>query len=239
MTHVKKVESFARLLGFCSGYGGTYNPGRPTLQIDALVQQLNQIQSAMENVKIAKAEYDNEVNRRKQAFDRLPRLLSSILRTLEASGAKPEKLEDARSFVHQITGASPKNHEPLPSAQTEVPVVHRSRLQLAYVSKADAFSKLVKAVTSEPLYQPREKTFNQTGLDEKVVELNQLNRQVADARGKWSKVLIERNRRMYKEDESLTQSARAVKKYVRALYGHDSEEYAQVKALNFTKPPKS
>lgn len=239
MTHVKKVESFARLLGFCSGYGGSYNPGRQTLQIDALVQQLNQVQSAMENVKIAKAEYDNEVNQRKQAFDKLPRLLSGILRTLEASGAKPEKLEDARSFVHQITGASPKNREPLPAEKPETPAAHRFRLQLAYVSKADAFSKLVKAVMSEPLYQPREKTFNPTGLEAKVTELNQLNRQVADARGRWSKVLIERNRAMYKDDGSLTESARAVKKYVRALYGHDSEEYAQVKVLDFTKPTKS
>jgi uncharacterized protein YukE len=147
MTHVKQVESFARLLGFCSGYGGSYNPGRQTLQIDALVQQLNQVQSAMENVKIAKAEYDNEVNQRKQAFDDLPRLLSGILRTLEASGAKPEKLEDARSFVHQITGASPKNREPLLAEKPETPAAHRSRLQLAYVSKADTFSKLVKALS--------------------------------------------------------------------------------------------
>lgn len=238
MTHVKTVESFARLLGFCSGYGG-YNPGRQSLQVDALTTQLNHIQSAIENVKIAKAEYDNEVNQRKQAFDQLPRLLSGILRRLEASGAKPEKLEDARAYVHQIIGASPKNREPLPSAQAEGKPVQRGKLQLAYVSKADSFSKLVKAVISEPLYQPRENQFTQAGLEEKVTELNQLNRHVADARRKWSEALIDRNKVLYKDEGSMTQSARAVKKYVRGLFGHDSAEYALIKALEFKKPGKS
>ena len=54
MTHVKKTEAFARLIGFCKGYGEIYNPGRPNLQIDALVNQLNETQSAIELVKVAK-----------------------------------------------------------------------------------------------------------------------------------------------------------------------------------------
>jgi hypothetical protein len=237
MTHVKKVESFARLLGFCTGYGG-YNPGRQTLRIDALTTQLNHIQSAIENVKIAKADYDNQVNQRKQVFDQLPRLLSGILRTLEASGAKPEKLEDARAYAHQIMGASPKSRKPIPSAQAEQPAAQRGRMQLAYVSKADAFSKLVMSVMKEPLYQPYEKQYSQAGLEAKVIELNQLNRQVADARRMWSESLISRNKVLYKDEGSMTNAARAVKKYVRGLYGHDSAEYALVKALEFNKPVK-
>ena len=236
MTHVKQVEAFERLVTFCTGYGGSYNPGRPTLQIDALQNQLIEVKSAIEKAKLARTEFDSEVNQRKQAFDKLPRLLSGIMLTLEASGAKPEKLEDARSFVHQITGSSRKNRKPIPAKKPEKPAIQRSHLQLAYVSKADTFSKLVKTVLSEPLYQPHEKTFSVAGLESKVAELHQLNRQTADARGKWRKVLVERNRIMYAADGSLTESARAVKKYVRAIYGHDSQEYALVKVLDFKKP---
>jgi cytochrome c peroxidase len=104
------------------------------------------------------------------------------------------------------------------------------------VSKADSFSKLVKAVISEPLYQPREMYLNQTGLEEKVKELNQLNQQVAEARTRWSQSLIGRNKVMYKQDVSMIKTAKAVKKYTRAIYGHDSQEYALVKSLSFTKP---
>ena len=39
MNNVKNAELFSRLVDFCTGYGGTYNPGRPTLQIEALIAQ--------------------------------------------------------------------------------------------------------------------------------------------------------------------------------------------------------
>ncbi len=234
MTHVKKTEAFARLIGFCKGYGGIYNPGRPNLQIDALVNQLTETQSAMEQVKVAKTNLDNQVNQRKQKFDALPYLISSILRTLEASGAKPEKLKDARMFVHQIIGSSPQNRAPIPSDNAAKPKAQRSQLQLAYVSKVDSFSKLVKAVSSEPLYQPNEKNFSPAGLEDKIQELDIANREAADARALWSKALIERNAVMYTKEVSMIKTAQAVKKYVRAIFGPNSEQYALVKTLLFT-----
>ncbi len=239
MTHVKNTEAFSRLVGFCSGYGGKYNPGRQNLQIDALVNKVVETQSAMEHVKVAKAEYDDQVNLRKQTFDQLPRLVSSILRTLEASGAKPEKLEDARSFAHQLLGSSPKNRAPLASEQANQMTKEsnqRSTLQLAYVSKADAFSRLVKAVNTEPLYSANESTLSTDGLNAKVQELNQLNRQVADARALWSKARIGRNSVLYRSEVSMIKTAQATKKYVRAIFGLGSEQYALVKSLEFTNP---
>jgi len=235
MTHVKQVEAFERLVTFCTGYGGSYNPGRPTLQIDALQNQLIEVKSAIEKAKLARTEFDSEVNQRKQAFDQLPKVLSGILRTLEASGAKPEKMEDARAFVNQIMGASSRNRKPIPSEQAESKV-RRTGLQLAYASKVDAFSKLIQAVTLEPLYQPREKQYAITGLTSQLSELILMNQKVDDARAAWRNALLGRNNVMYRNDASLTELARAVRKYVRAVFGLRSGEYAFVKALQFTRP---
>jgi len=233
MTHVRNTEAFARLIGFCKGYGGSYNPGRSSLRVDALLNQLSETQSAIELVKMAKTNLDNEVNLRKQTYDALPALISSILRTLEASGAKPEKVKDARMFVHQIIRSSLRDRAPLTSGNNEQAIARHAHLQLAYVSKADAFSKLAQAVSSEPLYQPRENKFSQAGLEAKILELNQLNRQVANAQSSWRKSIIERNAIMYRQELSMTKTARAVKKYVRAIYGLNSGEYALVKTLIF------
>lgn len=235
MTHVKNAEAFTRMVNFCTGYGGKYNPGRQNLRIESLSTQLETVRQVLEQVISTKTHYDNEVNRRKQAFDQLPRLVSSILRTLEASGASPEKLDDARQFVHQISGMVPKSREPLPSDQAQGIVSKRSRLQLAYVSKADSFAKLVQSVISEPLYQAFEPELSPTGLVNKAQELNQLNQQVGDARQQWSNARINRELVMYGKGLSLYETAKAVRKYVRAIYGHDSGQYAQVKALQFVK----
>ena len=236
MTHVKNAEAFARLVDFCTGYGGKYNPGRQNLRIENITAQLEEVRQAMGQVTTAKTNFDNEVNHRKQVFDQLPRLASSILRTLEASGAAAEKLDDARTFVHQITGMAPKSRAPIPSGEAQPAIVKRGRLQLAYVSKADSFSKLVKAVETEPLYIANESTLNIAGLSDKISELNEVNQQVATARMLWSNSLIGRNEVMYRQSMSLYQAARAVRKYVRAIFGYDSEQYAQIKNLTFVKP---
>lgn len=231
MTHVKQVESFTRLIGFCSGFGG-YNPGRQSLQIDALTTTLGHIQSAMENVKIAKAEYNQQVNQRKQVFDQIPRMLAGILRRLEASGAKPEQLEDARTYAHQFIGSVPKTRGAVPSEQAES-AASTSRLQLAYVAKADSFSNLVKTVMTEPLYQPREQAYTIAGLEATGAELTRLNQAVMDARKLWRMALVERNHVLYRNEESMLRLGRAVKRYVRGLYGLNSDEYALVKEITF------
>ena len=234
MSHVKNAEAFARLISFCSGYEGKYNPGSPNLQVDALVNALNETQQALERVKVARTNFDNGVNQRKQSFSPLPNLVSSILRTLEASGAKREKILDARAFLHQIIGSSPKNPSSHRVENREaIPQKRRSQLQLAFVSKVDAFSKLAQAVSSEPVYQPREKEFSRAGMEEKLLELNKLNRDVDDLRGAWRRAIIERNEIMYLRDESMVRTAKSVKKYVRAIYGPFSAQYALVKSLEF------
>jgi hypothetical protein len=102
MTHVKNAEAFARLVDFCTGYGGSYNPGRQTLRIESLLTQKQAMSNALNRVISAKSFYDNEVNLRRQTFDQLPRLASSIMRTLEASGASPETLDDARAYAKRF-----------------------------------------------------------------------------------------------------------------------------------------
>lgn len=240
MTHVKNAEAFARIVDFCTGYGGSYNPGRQTLRIESLIAQKQEANSALTTVINAKSLYDNEVNLRKQTFDQLPRLVSSIMRTLEASGASPEKLDDARMFAHEITGfMATRNRPPVPSAEAQQPVAlatHSKRMQLAYVSKADSFAKLVNAVSTEPLYQSNEAHLSIGGLMEKLNQLNALNQRVSVARVAWSNTRIGRNGVLYGQEQSLYGTAKAVKKYVRAIFGHDSEQYAQVKSIRLTKP---
>ena len=42
MTHVSNVQSFEKLLGICTGFGGSYNPGKQNLRIENLTKLLMQ-----------------------------------------------------------------------------------------------------------------------------------------------------------------------------------------------------
>lgn len=239
MTHVNNAEAFARLVDFCTGYGGKYNPGRSTLQIESLIAQKKEANKALDQVIVAKAHYDNEVNQRKQIFSQLPRLAASILRTLEASGASAEKLDDARSFFHKLTGHTGRTVPTASPQETTAPVNKRSTLQLAYASRVDSFARLVKAVATEPLYQSNEEHLGVESLNEMVKRLQALNQKVSNARVVWSNALIHRNQVMYHRGQSLAETTKAVRKYVRAIFGYDSQQFAQVRTISFTKPGNS
>lgn len=243
MTHVKNAEAFARLVDFCTGYGGSYNPSRATLRMDALVNQKQEVAQVLSSAISAKTLFDNAVNQRKQVFDQLPRVIASVMRLLEASGASAEKLEDVRSYVHQIKGYVVRVRPAMPSPEAQaldpaLQVPGRARLQTGYASKVDWFARLVDAVATEPLYQAHEHQLSVAGLNELLGQLKEQNQLVSAARVAWSNALISRNKVLYERDRSLYTTALAVKKYVRAIFGHDSEQYARVKAINFTKSGK-
>jgi len=236
MTHVKTAEAFARLIDFCTGYGGTYNPGRPTLQVATMVNKLAEAREAFHQLIVARAQYDNTINARKQAFDKLPRLMASIMRLLESCGASEETLADARQFVKQISGKSPRKQESSGATSAETPASSaRSSLQLAYVSKADAFARLVQTVSAEPLYQPTEAHLMVDSLRETWAVLQEHNQRVSIAKVAWSNAIIVRNEVLYSSNVSIVVTGRAVQRYVRGIFGFNSPQYAQVKSLRFNK----
>jgi len=237
MTHVKNAESYSRLVDICTGLGGTYNPGQETLQVVALIAQQKEAKKALEQVIATKNDFDTVVNERKQVFQSLRQLTASILRTLENTGMNPGRLEDARAFVHQIMGLSSRRFMPAPVADA-TPVRKRSTLQLAYVSQADSFAKLVRVIAEEPLYKTNEAHLSVASLNEKLKQLQALNARVSDARTRWSYARIHRNEVMYGTADSLSQKSMAVRRYVRSLFGLNSEQYALLQALRFTKPGK-
>ena len=154
-------------------------------------------------------------------------------------------MNDARVFVRQIAGRRMKDRKPVGSAiaapkdVSEGTVAKDTRVpQTDYVSKADHFAKLVQVVSAEQGYQPNETFLRMSGLSETLSKLQKLNTTVAQAQVDWSNKKIARNKLLYEDDGSLLETARRVKKYVRAAFGLQSPEYRQISKLNFTKPEK-
>ncbi len=235
MTTVKTMQALNELIGYCTGYEGKYNPGRQNLRIENLQVQLEEVRQVLEKVKETKVHFENEVNARKQGFDQLSALASSVMRILEASGASEEKLADARILIREIDGRKLPVKPILKKEDAAAiePTVNRSRFQLAYVSKADWFAKLVQTVAMEPLYLPNEATLSIEALNKKVEELHRLNQRVTEARVPWSNARVQRDELVFGKGESVVMIARAVKKYLRGIFGFNSPQYAQVKGIKF------
>ena len=232
MNTIKNMQAFTRLIGYCTGYGGKYNPGRQTLQVEKLQAQLEAVRQVLEEVKVTKVHFNDEVNVRKQAFDDLPKQAASVIRALKAFGASEETMADARQYFRNIIGRRLPVKPIEKAGDTVEPLpVRRSQMQLAYVNKADWFEQLVQTASTQPSYQPNEPELSIEGLNIKVKELHAFNQRVLEAKQQWIYARMKRDKIIVGKEESVMMITRAVKDYLGAIFGFRSPEYEQVKGI--------
>lgn len=236
MTTVKTMQALNELIGYCTGFGGKYNPGRQNLRLEALQAQLEAVSQSLEQVKVTKVHFINEVNERKKVFDPLPSIASNVLRMLEETGSTEEQIASVRMLVKGILRKQ-KLRMPLPSAGDKLMTepARRSPVQMSYWAKSDAFSQLVKLVASIPTYQPTVPELSVESLMMKMTELESINKRVSEARVKWSQAMSQRTVVMYADHDSACNRSKSVKNYLRIMLGNHSEQFDQVKRLKFTK----
>ncbi|MGB4973500.1 MAG: hypothetical protein WBO32_12630, partial [Cyclobacteriaceae bacterium] len=75
MSHVKNADAYSRLVGICTGYGGTYNPGRQTLQLKAMRALLTAVQSSLQDVSQKRNTLSGITNERTRAYKHLDLLI--------------------------------------------------------------------------------------------------------------------------------------------------------------------
>jgi hypothetical protein len=236
MSHVKNAESYSRLVDTCTGYGGKYNPGHPTLQLKAMRALLMEAQSSLQDVSLRQDTYHRILNERSLAFDGLDVVANRVTGTLEALQVPKATLEDARFFSRLITGQRAKVRQPIASADSEEESLKTQRFsQLSYVAKASNFHKLVLMMQELPAYTCHEPELQVPALIVKAVSLNQLNEEVNKAKVALYTARMFRNRILYRSGSGVVDTAKAARRYVKVVFGTRSAEAAQLKDVRFTK----
>lgn len=235
MTHVQNVHAFGELKGLCTGYGGEYNPGKQNLQVEALTTLWLNANQVMDDVIVAKAEFDIATNNREQGFAQLGKLSTRIYGILKAGGANPLLLKDASVLVNKIRGS--RGRPAIPSQASEsVRVKGRTLGGHDYPSKVNQFASLLEIVTSEATYKPNESYLSVASLRGVLDTMRKLNDQVVAAKVALREARRNRNTLLYEGDNSLVSTALAVKQYVKAIYGFTSQQRSEVFRISFTKP---
>lgn len=229
--HVKQVATFEKLLGFCNAHGAMFNPSKGAIQSTALHSLLTSAQQSLEAVRTARTAYSNAMNVRNDTFNGVPKFMTRIVNALAASGASQATLEDAYRFVKKFYRTQKKKEV---AAATEAnPVSTRSTSQLDFDSRTDNFEGLVKVVSMEPLYQPNEADLQVSSLLAYVAHLRGLNTAVMNAQVEVSNARASRNKMLY-ESSGIHGLAKAVKRYVKGVFGFQSVAYNQIRSLKFS-----
>jgi hypothetical protein len=234
--HAKNLSTFEQLISYCTSYGSAYNPGKANLKLAALNTQYTTATTALQAVKIAKANYDNATNNREVAFKKLRPLATKIINALSACGATKETIADAKTSNRKIQSQRPKAKEKHHSTtvNTETPYTKTiSTSQQSYTNLLNHFTQLVATLSAEPNYSPNETELTLTTLSTLVTNLTEKNTAVISATTTLSNARIARNKILYHQTTGILATAQQVKQYVKSIFGYTSSQYKQLTALKF------
>lgn len=237
MTHVSNVQSFEKLLGICTGFGGSYNPGQQNLRIENLTAMLKQAQDKLLQVSIAKSHHEEAQNNREVAFAAMRTLTPRILAELKASRPMRQTIADAMVMARKIRGD--KAEKPVTAESKEgmaaSVAVTRKRNSADFGNSMAYFEKLLQTLGNEPMYQPANPEMQMVNLQAVLDNLRNLNAAVTSAYAAWSVARRERDNFLYVGPECLHSTAMAVKQQVKATFGYRDEVTALVRKIRFTK----
>ena len=233
MSHSKIAGTYEGFVKICSGFRG-YHPGSTNLQLPALQELAVQARQTLEAKDAARSVWNKATNQREIAFASLKKLVSAVLFALDASGASEQTMKDARVFLRQITGRR-KSRGPIPSEQAARVEKVRPAQPVGFEHLTNHFSQLVEMVSQEATYQPNEPHLAVSGLRELVNQLHLHNVNVKKARADFFHARVALYEVYYGENHSIVITGRAAKKYLRSVYGLNSNEYSQVRKIFFNK----
>mgnify|MGYP001374604408 CR=1 FL=1 len=240
--HAKNVANFEDMISFCTGYGGSYNPSKPTIQLPNLMALHTNAQNAVADVNSANTAFINATNARQIAFNPVKPLATRIVNALDATDASDELVKDAKTLNRKVQGSrkgkgtQPETPPTPPDTPTEDKKISVS--QQSYDSIIENLGKLGELVLSEPTYTPNEVDLQAATLQIFHNNLKATNTAVINATTAISNARIARNQILYAPKTGLYDIAQEVKKYVKSVFGATSPQYKQVSKIKFTKPRK-
>lgn len=103
--HAKNLSHFQSLISFCKGYGTSYNPSRNALKTANLDTQFTACETALDDVKEEKKNFDNATNARMDLFKPFKKLSTKIVNALDATEASKSTVDDAKTINRKIQGS--------------------------------------------------------------------------------------------------------------------------------------
>ncbi|MCB0374434.1 MAG: hypothetical protein KDD04_00790 [Sinomicrobium sp.] len=227
--HAKNTAHFQTLITVCTGYGPSYNPARAGLQLPALAALHTGAQDSITAVNAAKANLTNVINIRQTLFDPLKKRCTRVVNALAAAGASQKLVEDARTINRKMQGA--RSGKINPDKEKTISVSQQS-----YDSLTANFAALIELLSTQSAYTPNETELQIPTLQANLESLITANNHVTQAYASYVSALIARNNTLYTPGSGIVDTALAIKKYIKSVFGTTSPEYKQISNIRFTKP---
>ncbi|WP_118953416.1 hypothetical protein [Taibaiella helva] len=190
-----------------------------------------------------KSAYSLAVDQQEIEFADLSRLTTSVGYAFKACGASDQALATLQSVSRRVkgqrtvkpkaAGTAPADAGATPDATAQATTV--STTQMSYANRIDNFALLIETLRPEACYRPNEIHLNLAALEAKLDNMRQCHRTVSAALAALQEVRDERNRLFFHPLKGIIVNVKAVKAYVKSVYGAGSGQYKHIAGLSFTQ----
>lgn len=239
------VAALDKVLGLAAKVSDSYKPGNASIERTALTALLEESRKSVTAVLKAEGDLASAINRRQQAFDKLPLLGTQIMGLAESGGMNQSDLQDldrmrkrfrSQPFNGTAQNASPggqagQNISEVSSASDETPV--RKNRQLSFDNKVITLESIIKFLEAHPSYNPTEPEFTIAGLKEKLATLNAHNTAINDAKSELVRSRVQAKKMIFDRQTGIAGKARMTKRYLRTILGANTEMYKSINRIKF------
>lgn len=237
--HAKFLESFDKLIAF----NQTLDAARLNAPADLTGASFEALRTQAANehaqIGISKADWRTAAQERQKAAELLDSRAAQTVALLEARGARPEVVEDARFYVRKLRGDRTKplakdDPETIDFDESETTI---SNSQQSNAARIATFGELIDFLSVQPVYEgvinygltiAELRTF--------AAALDTKHRASITAGTAYGSDIADRNGTFYTNEDSILNRAKRYKKLVFAVYGGDSDEYKTVNGISFQSP---
>jgi hypothetical protein len=221
------VGHLRQLIAVVEVFGERYAPANTRLTVSALTQLADAAKEGIAQVsRMIPPCVEAEWNRH-EAFARLSPLATRIGATAKAGDIKPAALAQIEELVHKIHGRSRHRVKPDEGGN------HFSATHRSFTEQIERLTQLIELVEAQPGYQPSVADLTPPALRLYAGELSRLNRMAFTAESALTAARRERDEILYAPVTGMTDTALAVKAYVKGVFGAQSHEFREVNHISF------
>lgn len=226
------IANFKLVIDNCATFGPQFNPSNPLLTIPSLTGSWSNTITLHETYTGLLMASKHPVNARQDLYKRARKIVTRTINYFQSTDASDLIIKDAKGIADRMRGHGVLRKK---LADGTNDPNHISNSHLSYPQRLESLRQLCALYAGSPHYAPNEADIQLSALNALVDEMQLANDGMSATLAPVIAARIARDETLYSENTGLYHLARAVKLYVKAVFGASSPEYRSISRISFGK----
>lgn len=233
------IAGFVELNTNVLALGSSYNPKLERIKTQNLQVSLTQMNTLQAEAVAIDGQYRNAIASRKAIYAPIPKLVTRVTNAFLLTDADPNLKANFKAVAGKFrssgkrataSASASKATAADGAATSELPKKH-STAQTGFDSIPGHLSRMISFIETVPSYDPAEADITLSALKDLSARCTQSNLVVMEVESKFNLSRDRRDDFLYNKSTGLNVVAQEVKKYVKSVYGADSDIFKRINAI--------